>query len=170
MRVSYKPAIPVLVEWLQRAEDEVPSAQRAKFREGLVRALTVRQARGTAGLPLLREFRRADATPDYRWAVGNALEVTSVDEDFGQLAELAADRSFGADRQMAVLALGRMSDPRAVGILIGLLDDETVVGHALMALGRLRAGEAREAIEQRLEHPKPWVRKEAAKALAKLGG
>jgi hypothetical protein len=38
-----------------------------------------------------------------------------------------------------------------------------------MALGRLKAGEARPAIERMLEHATLWVHKEARKTLAKLG-
>jgi len=70
---------------------------------------------------------------------------------------------------MIVLALSRMKDPRVVPALCGLLDDDDVVGHALIALRRLRAREAVPAIEGCLGHPQAWVRDEAKKALAKLG-
>jgi HEAT repeat protein len=69
---------------------------------------------------------------------------------------------------MVVLALANMRDSRAVDVLLGLLDDDEVAGHAVMALGKLKAGKARPAIEEFLKHPKPWVRKEAKKALDKL--
>lgn len=169
-RQSYGPAIPLITEWLERAEGEVPASDRAKFREGLVRSLTVREARGVAGPALLREFRRREATPDYRWAVANALEVVAGRDELEEMLELACDQSFGAERQMIVLALGRMHDPRVVRALIKLLYDDDVAGHAAIALGKLKAGEARAALENSLDHPKPWVRKEARKALTKLAG
>jgi HEAT repeat protein len=168
-RRSYRAAIPVLLEWLERADIEMPPAERPKFREALVRSLAVKEARGVAAPALLREFGRSDASFDYRWAVGSALEVVADDVVFDDVVELARDRSYGRDRQMVVLALARMKDPRSVEVLTELLEDDTVTGHAVMALGRLKAAQARSAIERCLEHPQPWVRKEAKKALAKLG-
>ncbi len=53
---------------------------------------------------------------------------------------------------------------------IELLDDDDVAGHAVMALGRLKAPRAREKPEPFLSHPRTWVRAEARKALAKIEG
>ncbi|MGH9243237.1 MAG: HEAT repeat domain-containing protein [Acidimicrobiales bacterium] len=61
-----------------------------------------------------------------------------------------------------------MKDPKAVDVLIGLLDDPDVEGHAVVALGNLRAESARDRIEPLLEHPKTWIRQEAKRALAKI--
>jgi HEAT repeat protein len=69
---------------------------------------------------------------------------------------------------MLAVALGNMRDPRAVDVLVELLDDEEIAGHALMALGKLKARAAMPAIRRFLEHPKPWFRKEAERALAKI--
>jgi len=165
---SYRAAIPVLIGWLERADDDVPAHERSRFREALVRSLAVKQARGVAAPALLREFRRSDASSDYRWAVGNTLEVVADDTVFDEVADLARDRGYGRDRQMVVLALARMTNPGAVDVLSEVLDDETVAGHAVMALGRLKASRARSVIEGCLDHPQPWVRKEAKKALAKI--
>lgn len=109
------------------------------------------------------------ASWDYRWAVGNALAAVADDAVLDDVVELSRDHSDGRDRQMLVLALARMKDPRVVGVLTELLDDDEVVGHAVMALGRLKATEAWPAIERCLEHPQGWVREEARKALAHLG-
>jgi hypothetical protein len=168
-RRSCRAAVPALVEWLERAEDAVPAVERMKFREALVRSLAVTQARGIAAPALLREFHRPGASADYRWAVGNSLEVVADDAVFADVADLARDRSYGADRQMVVLALARMTDPRAVDVLVELLDDDLVAAQAVTALGRLKASRARAAIERCLEHPRPLVRKEAKKALDKIG-
>jgi len=167
-RQEYGQAIPVLLAWLERAETDVPASERQRFREGVVRSLAVTEARGRAGPALLAEFRRPGATFDYRWAVANTLEVVADQAICPELLELATERSFGPDRQMIVLALGRMKDPRVVPALCGLLDDDDVVGHALIALRRLRAREAVPAIEGCLRHPQAWVRAEAKKSLATL--
>lgn len=168
-RSSYSAAIPVLLEWLDRADAEVPRQDLAKFREGVVRSLAVKEARGMAGPALVREFRRPHASSGYRWAVGSALEIVADDAVFDEIAAIATDRSSGRDRQMVVLALSRMKNPKAVDVLTELLDDDDVAGHALMALGRLRPQGVRPLIEKMLQHPRPWVRNEAKKALSKLG-
>jgi HEAT repeat protein len=48
------------------------------------------------------------------------------------------------------------------------LDDEDVAGHAVDALGRLRAPEALSHLDRFLQHPKAWIRKEAKKAINRI--
>lgn len=140
---------------------------RASFREGLVRSLTAREARGIAGQALLNEFRRG-AESGYRWVVGNALEVVADPTMLEELLELARDKRYGADRQMVVLALGRIADQKAVDALVEMLDDDVVAGHAAKALGRLRARTARGALERLVERSSGWIRAEARRTLSKL--
>jgi len=166
----YPAAIPALVDWLARVDVEVEPRERAKFREGLVRSLAVREARGIAGPTLVCEFRRTDVESTYRWAVANALEVVADDSLFIDVVELARDRRYGADRQMLVLAMARMKDPRVVDVLVELLADDEVAGHAAKALARLKMPLARPALERLLVHPRPWVRAEARKALKRMAG
>lgn len=169
--VQYRSAIPVLVDWLEHLDERVPGADREKVREGLVRALTVPAARPSTAPVLLEQFRRV-ADPSGlgpRWVIGSALEVVADDSVFHQVAAIVRDSAFGKARQMVVLGLARSKDRRAVPLLIELLDDEDVAAHAAMALGKLRAHEARSALERHLASPQPLVRREAKKALAKLG-
>lgn len=168
LREPYGAAIPALISWLDRAESEVPDDQRARFREGIVRSLAVREARGLAGEPLLREFRRKHVSPFYRWAVGNSLSVIADDSLFASITQLARDTTYGRAREMLPIALARMTTPDAVDVLIQLLDDQQVAGHAIIALGRLRAQKARALIEARLDDPTPWIRREARKSLKRL--
>jgi HEAT repeat protein len=120
---------------------------------------------------LIEQFRRV-ADPSGlgpRWVIANALEVVADDSVFDDVAAIVCDRSFGKARQMIVLGLARSKDRRAVPLLVALLDDEDVAAHAATALGKLGAGEARPALERHLESPQPLLRREARKALAKLG-
>jgi HEAT repeat protein len=125
-------------------------------------------ARDAAPL-LLAEFERAeDATgAGLRWAIGNALEVVANDDIADEMIKLATDRRYGKAREMVVVGLGKLKNPRVADVL-NLLTDEDVVGHAVMALGRLRARRARSRIEPLLNHPKPWIREEAKKALTNI--
>jgi len=161
--VSYKGAINVLLKW-------IPLTENVGVKESIVRALSVPWAKPTAARPLLGEFRTAPAATasGLKWAIGNALEVVADDSVLDEIFELAKDKRHGKSREMLAVALGNMKDPRAVDVLIELLSDEEVAGHALIGLGKLKAGKARPHIESFLDHPKPWIRKEAKKALAKL--
>lgn len=163
--LRYRAAVPVLLRWLPTVSDR-------QVKEDLVRALSVPWARPVAARPLIAEFDRvADPTgTGLRWAIGNALSVVSDDSVFDDLVRIVEDRVFGKARQMVVLGLGRSKRPEVVPVLIGLLGDEEVSGHAVKALGKLRAQDARPALERMVSDPRSWVRREAQKALAKLSG
>ena len=162
LSTPYREAVPVLIQWLPRIRD-------ASVKEDIVRTLSVPWA-GDAAPLLLAEFERVeDATgTGLRWAIGNALDVLANDEIAGQMINLATDRRYGKAREMVVLGLGKLKDGRVTGVLLNLLGDDEVVGHAVMALGKLRARTARSRIEPLLNHPKSWVRKEAKKALERI--
>jgi HEAT repeat protein len=103
-----------------------------------------------------------------KWAIGNALSVVADDHVFNEIVGLIKDKSHGRAREMLAVALGNMKDPRAVDVLVRLLADEEVAGHALIALGKLRATQSRPQVEAFLSHQKSWVRQEAKRALSKI--
>lgn len=96
--------------------------------------------------------------------------MLASDEVFEEIVQLVQDKKHGKAREMLAMALGKMKNPKAVDVLMSLLNDEVVVGHALIGLRKLKAGKARTLIEPLLHHPKAWVRKEAKHALKKMGG
>jgi len=157
------PAIPILVEFLRSTTN--PAAIKA-----IVRALSVPWARPIAQLPLIDAFAAhpGEEFDGLRWAVGNALDVVSDDAIFDEIVGLATNAEFGRSRQMVVLSLKNMKRPDAIPVLRSLLEDDAVSGHAIMALGRLKAKVARAEIETFLTHERPWVRTEAKKALKKI--
>lgn len=167
-RRPYPTAIPILIKWLASPLSELPPSRRERFREGLVRALSVREARPAAAVALVNEFHRPGASDSYRWAVGNALSVVSDDSVADALLEIAEDREYGMARQMVVSALPRLSDSRVVPVLIELLRDPTVVRHALTAVARLRAREARSVVEELTHSPHSALSRAAQRTLARL--
>lgn len=160
----YTNAVPVLIEWLTKVDE--PSVK-----EDIVRTLSVPWAKSAAPV-LIEEFRRVeDATgTSIRWVIGNALSVVAGDPVCDDLVDLARDRRYGRAREMVVVALGRMKMKTAcvVDVLIELLADEDVAGHAVIALGKLKDRRAREAVAALQNHPKAWVRAEVKKALARM--
>lgn len=161
----YRTAVPVLLRWLDRSQD-------AFEKEEIVRALSVPWARGEALDPLIEAFwstpRGGQSDELLRWAIGNALEVLWDDSRFDELVVLGRDESFGKAREMVVLGLGQSKRPEAGEVLIGLLSDPVVSGHAVKALRKLKVPEARTGLERMLGDERAWVRKEAQRALAAL--
>jgi len=155
----YPGAIPVLIGLLSTVKE-------GWIKQGVVRALTVKEARPVAAKPLIREFRReTDDRLSPKWAIGNALSVVADDSVFDDVVDLVTDRRHGKAREMLAVTLGSMKNPRAVDVLVGLLQDDEVAGHAITGLRKLKAVQARTAIQPFLKHPKAWVRREARKAL-----
>jgi HEAT repeat protein len=100
---------------------------------------------------------------------GNALSVIAGADLFDDLVRLLRTKEHGQARQMLAVALGTTRDRRAIQVLLDLLDDEDVVGHAVIGLGKLHPGpEVWDRVAPLLAHRKPWVRKEAAKLLKKI--
>lgn len=162
--LDYRAAIPILMRWLPRISDR-------RVKEGIVRSLTVKWAKPLAAPLLIEEFLRAgDPWHGLKWAIGNALSVVADDSVFEDLVRLVRDKSHGRAREMLAVALANMRNPQAIDVLIELLDDEDIAGHALLALRKLgkKAATARPHIERFLNHPKTWIRKEAQRALAKM--
>lgn len=162
----YGDAVPVLIEMLGKVEDlgEV---------EGIARALTVKEARPLAAPPLIAKFRRliddrSERAGAVRWAIANALTVVADKELTDDIVELLALPESGSARQMLALALGKLKAEKAVPLLIELLKDEQVVGHAADALGKIKAKEAKIPLEQLISHPRTWVRNEVKKALERI--
>lgn len=168
---QYPTAVPVLLDWLRNLDERVPEPERTRLREGLVRALTVKSARPLAAPLMIDLFKQAHVAgrPGEAWTIGNALSVVADDTFFDELAALASDRRYGTARQMIVHGFSSSRHPLVIPLLIGLLEDDDVAAHAAIALGKLRAVEARPALEVLLAHSRPLVRREARKALAKIG-
>lgn len=162
-RLDYHAAIPILLAWL-------PKVQNLDVKQDIVRCLSVPYAKPLAAGPLIDEFRRAeDESPTgLRWVIGNALEVVADDAVLTDMMELARDRRYGKAREMLVAGLGNMSDERVIPLLLDLLKDDEVSGHAIMALGKLKPPIARSHVEPFLKHPNAWVRKEAQKTIEKI--
>lgn len=167
-RMNYEAAIPILLDWFPRIEDR-------NVKESVARALTVRWARPEAAPMMVAELQRlGDAEEDrsLRFAAANALSEVADDSVFEEVVELARDPRYGwEERGVLAQALANMREQReqAIEVLRDLLaDEEAVAINAVIALGDLRAEEARAEIEPFLEDDEAWVRREAEKALKKL--
>ncbi len=167
--VGDRSAVPVLVKWL-------PQVSYLPLKRDVIATLGSAWARPAAAGPLVAEFGRIDPDEDtadtsVRWSIGDALERVADESVVDDLIAIATDVGQGRHRALVVAALGNMGKARdrVLPVLVGLLDDEVVAPYAVMALGKLRAHEVRPMVESFLNHREAWVRKEAKKALARLG-
>lgn len=164
---AYTEAIPILIKLL-------PKVHHDRIKEGVARALTVKEARPTAVPVLIAEFQRApdenDSQRVTKWTIGNALSVVADDSVYESIVALLRNKKHGWSRGGLPFALCNMKKHReqAVQHLIQLLDDSDVGVAAMMALGKLRVKAARSRVESFLKDPDPWVRREAKRALAKI--
>jgi HEAT repeat protein len=170
-RGRYPAAVGVLMSWLERLDATPASAERERFREGLIRALTVRDARPAAAPLMIYQFRTTTTEP-IRWAAGNAIGETADAQVFAEVVDLVRRRSFGVARQMPVYALPRIGGKPhrdiVIDVLVELLADDDVALHAISAVRRLRAPQARQALRRLLDHQSPAIRRRTRDALDRL--
>ena len=83
---SYPAAIPVLLDHLARPYHH-------RIREGIIRALTVKEARGIAGNDILDAL-RSEADSENRWALANALTVIADKDQAAGIETLLNDPAY----------------------------------------------------------------------------
>lgn len=158
---AYPEAIDVLVRHLSKQ-------YHIKNKEGIIRALTVREAKNKANDSLFEEF---DKTPKeqhhLRWSIGNAINVVAVPADFNKIVSIVCDKSNGIARQMFVLALGKFKNKHSENILLQLIDDNELTTFAIKALSSLKSIKAKEKIALLANSPNSLIKTEALKALQK---
>jgi len=161
---SYSKAIPVFVEFFKNEEFD---SMRTK--EMLVRALTVKEAKGIVNEILISEYHKypEKGFESYRWAIGNTFTAIITKEDEDNIIDIVSNKSNGNSRQMFVYALKAIKSIRVENTLIDLLDDRDVTGHAIYALGCMKSQKAKAKIEFLLNDKSAYIRREAKKALKK---
>jgi HEAT repeats len=145
-----------------------------RIREGIARALTVRNVGDAAFAALVSEFRKLPDSTEaaqhgFKWALGNAISVAADRDRFEEVVGLIRDKRHGTTRDMMTLRLPALDRERAVDVLVELLADDEVAVYALKALAKLKARKARSRVENLLNNADPKIRSEALKTLAKVG-
>src|ERR1700759_3093148 len=119
-KCPYPEAIEILIKHL-------PGNYHYRNKEGIIRALTVKDAKGKANSALIREYHEIPKEEDsLRWAIGNAFSAIITKDDIGQIWPIVEKKENGRSRQMFVRALGKIKSKKSEEVLINLLDDERV--------------------------------------------
>ena len=110
------------------------------------------------------------------WSLGESIrQILRAQPTFRKDAGLweaiervASDHAAGKGRQPFVMLLGQYGGRARAPLLMHLLDDPEMVGHALYALRRLGVPDAKEKARALLSHNRAWIRREAKKYLKKV--
>lgn len=140
-------------------------------RECIIRTLGCRKARKTTAVPaLISQFDIIKNVSDnIRWTAGISLyDIPAGKEYFDELTTIVNNRDFGSGRQMVVDWLGKSQHPDAATVALSQLSDESVQGHALEALARLRAQGIREQVEPFTRSKNKWHKRTAERIIRNL--
>ena len=159
INMRYRDLVPILLKHLNEVTDE-------SDKEFIVRCLGVKGF-VEAAKPLISEFYKSNNVT-YKWAIGNSLSIISDIESLPELIKIAQEKEHGIARQVIVDSLGVYKSDDVKPVLISLLNDDEVVGHAISGISKTGEKALIKHIEPFLTYKVKWVRNEACKAIKKL--
>lgn len=124
---KYPEAIPVLIKHLSRPYHRA-------IKEGIVRALAVKAAKGLANKAVIEEYQRLPREDlerpwirDFRWAFGNTMSVIVTKDDLDELIKIVTDESNGESRTGFIEALAKIKSPKVIEVLHQLENDKNQI-------------------------------------------
>lgn len=120
-KTKYPEAIPILMKYL-------PLVNYIRNKEGIVRALSVKEAKGLILPLMIKEYMQLTKDKEnLRWLIGNAVNATITKEEVELIFPIVLNKGNGLSRQMFVAALGKINTEKVREILKQLLNDEDKV-------------------------------------------
>lgn len=159
INIKHRNIIPILLKYLNIVSDE-------NDKEFIIRCLGVKGF-VEASKTLINEFYKSSNIL-YKWAIGNSLSIISDIDSMPELIKIAREKEHGISRQMIVDGLGNFKNEDVKNLLIGLLNDDEVVGHAISALSKMGDKALIKHLEPFLTYKVKWIKNEAKKAINKL--
>jgi hypothetical protein len=162
MTNRYAPLAPeivrVLLDWLPRVQDD-------RVREAVVRALAAARE-PFDGTPLVNCFLR-DTSGTLRWPIANTMAEARPFGIADWLCDAVKNRSYGAARQMLVLALARLATAgSSLLVLLSVLDE--LPGHVAIALGEVGGVTELRVLQARVGDTHGWEKEEFLKAIRRI--
>ena len=122
-------------------------------------------------IPMLLEDYYFEKTTDLtRWFISDCIYQIRSKNFIKEYINIVSNKTFGINRQMIVLLLGKLKEESAISTLVDLLEDEEVRLHAICALGEFKREDFRCHFERFQNSTHPGWRKYARTALKKLNG
>jgi hypothetical protein len=120
-KTKYSKAIPILIDHLQLNYSD-------KVKEGIIRALTVKEAKGLVVPLLVKEYLQLPIDKEnLRWVIGNAVNATITKSEVADIFPIVLNKENGLSRQMFIAALGKIKTDTVKDLLIDLVKDEDKV-------------------------------------------
>ena len=116
---------------------------------------------------LLKDYYSNNSDID-KWAIGDRLYQIRSKKYIDEYLKIISDSSYGQDRQMIILLVGKLKVEAAIPILIDLLEDEGVRLQAIVALGDFKRKDFRPYFERFQNAKHPGWQKYAKAALKKI--
>jgi hypothetical protein len=143
------------------------------IKDGIIRAVTVKKAKGIAEKKLLEYYNSLITKREKEligWSIGNWFEHLYSDSYFDQIKKISTNKNNGMSRQMFVMAIGKTKkhNAEAEKLLLDLTFDKEVVLHAISSLGKLKSKESIERLTELTTDKNKTIKKEAIKALKKI--
>lgn len=114
---KYPKAIPILMKYL-------PLVSYVRNKEGIVRALTVPEAKGLIVPLMLKEYLQlTNDKENLKWVIGNAVNVTITKSEVADIFPIVLNKENGLSRQMFVAALGKIKAESVKDVLLRLVND-----------------------------------------------
>ena len=132
-RSKYPKAIPLLMKYL-------PLVKNLKNKEAIIRALTVREAKGIAVPLLVNEYRQLSSDDEnLKWVIGNAINETITAVHVDSIFPIVLNKENGFTRQMFVVALGKIKSDNVKNVLKHLImeSDKVIRDAAKDVLNRI---------------------------------
>jgi hypothetical protein len=133
---SYPAAIPILLRHLEQEHHP-------RIREGIVRALITKDARGAAAPQLLRMFKSLTSNDgDLKYVVALAIAATATSNEIDEILSLVRETQHGIARGKLLHSLRecRVNSNVAVALLAEFRDDPDTAEDANKLLKHFRAG------------------------------
>jgi hypothetical protein len=164
---TYENAIPILMKHLRKeySRENVNS---------IVRALIGADPNPKVAHELLEMFKiRKYSDEEINYLICSAVASTCTINNLEEIKEVLADYSYGFGRSDLIKALAKLehlrgNPPKAIPMIVDLLDDKTISYVAIDTLGRLNAYEARDKISSFLNDERQHIREIARKVLKKF--
>lgn len=109
----------------------------------------------------------SEERPEDLWDYGNLLYSLRKYSYMSQYLEIITNELYGDDRQMVILLVGKSKNPKVIPILIELLNDPNVYGHALSALSNFQGDEIINIMSCYKDDKMTWIQNVAKRYLEK---
>lgn len=118
---KYPEAIPVLTKHLKKP-------YHPNIKEGIVRALAVKEAKGIANKAIMDEYHKAPKKREgFKWVFGNTMSVIVTRDDLDELLKIVLDEGNGDSRTGFIEALAKLKSPKVIEALHQLENDKSQI-------------------------------------------